>query len=138
MFLATQHDIKSCKEIMEHISCVMWHLWKFRNKLVFGEEHKEWCTIFQEGVKLAVDYNEANKKSGPAVGSGTLGRATSGMDGHVWPSRWSKPAGRTLKLNCDAAWKSETRSGKLGVVCRDAKDNFQGVISRWLTTWEVF
>ncbi|GAA0184894.1 hypothetical protein LIER_32182 [Lithospermum erythrorhizon] len=85
-----------------------------RNRLVFGEDPKEWRTIFHEGIMLAMDYNEANRKRSSLIELGVYRSSAHCTGGNITQNSWRRPAGRTLKLNCTRHGKSRQKKARWG------------------------
>jgi ribonuclease HI len=89
------------------VSC--WYIWWMRRQRVHGEQvpppYK--CKMSILGIAL----NARSRKSTP-TGEEKV--------------QWSKPETRFLKLNVDAAFYDDSRSGSFGAVIRDFQGNFVG------------
>ncbi|KAG9142891.1 hypothetical protein Leryth_016265, partial [Lithospermum erythrorhizon] len=61
-------------EILEKVSCMLWHLWKHHNNVIFGEHQKPWEECIAGGIRLAEDYKSANMTPLPSSTTGEMGR----------------------------------------------------------------
>ncbi|GAA0169140.1 hypothetical protein LIER_23686 [Lithospermum erythrorhizon] len=92
---------KGCLENMDRIACILWHLWKFQNRLVFNDDVMLADHIWQAGYKMDEQYKEACKGSvAPAHQLRDGGRVG-----------WFRPAHGWVKINTDAARRRETHQG---------------------------
>ncbi|GAA0148560.1 hypothetical protein LIER_07965 [Lithospermum erythrorhizon] len=89
-----------------------------RNNLVFGESNYMWEHSIKDGIRLAIDYHEANKR-----GDGEERRLQRGdsMGGH---ERWTALVLGFVKLNCDEACYQIGGRMSRGAVIRGSGGNF--------------
>ncbi|GAA0147872.1 hypothetical protein LIER_07468 [Lithospermum erythrorhizon] len=57
--LASKGILKQgCVELLGEIACVLWHLWKHQNGLVFEGVRGDFKQIWADGIQMAVDYSQ--------------------------------------------------------------------------------
>lgn len=49
---------------------------------------------------------------------------------HVAMTNWTRPPVGTIRINCDASWSNETRTGGFGIIRRDHLGQVVGVVNR--------
>ncbi|GAA0157877.1 hypothetical protein LIER_38539 [Lithospermum erythrorhizon] len=105
---------------VEQLACVIWYWWKNRCSVSFGETQQPLESIFNAGIKLAIDYLEANKKTLVPVPNSHGGNANEVQE------HWQAPGEGRYKFNCDASFFKESCACTLGMIIRDAQGDFFG------------
>ncbi|GAA0174291.1 hypothetical protein LIER_27713 [Lithospermum erythrorhizon] len=93
---------------------------------------QEWCLFLVNKLK---DHKDGKLLTNQ-IGERLLGRCRAGNGASMVPDqpqsiddiehRWRPPATNMIKVNCDAGWHKESRTGSLGVVIRDDRGLFNG------------
>ncbi|GAA0175469.1 hypothetical protein LIER_28636 [Lithospermum erythrorhizon] len=54
-FLSGQLQAQECPDILEQMACVLWNIWKHRNRIQFEGKAGELDEIWRDGMQLALD-----------------------------------------------------------------------------------
>ncbi|GAA0173763.1 hypothetical protein LIER_27311 [Lithospermum erythrorhizon] len=108
-------------ELLTYIGCTLWSLWKGRNGVLFDQQSVTMDGIITQRIKLARDFLVA---TGLEMEQATVPDQPHSL--HDIEHRWRPPATNMIKVNCDAGWSKESRTGSLGVVIRDDRGLFNG------------
>lgn len=96
--------------ILSVIFCVLWSIWKARNKLIF--EH----TPPNPVATLIEANNLINEVQNLSIQQATPPTIESGGEGH-----WRPPPIGVIKINTDASFSSNSKIGYAGIIGRDEK-----------------
>lgn len=102
-----QQILQLAPHIQLMVIVLLWRWWDVRNKVNAGEL-MEPC---QETVRTVYCMERDIQMTAPESPGSSVS----------WAQRWSPPPPNVLKLNCDGAFKSETKSGAWGFIIRDSE-----------------
>ncbi|GAA0169382.1 hypothetical protein LIER_23885 [Lithospermum erythrorhizon] len=117
IYITTQLREWDCEELIAHLACVLWCLWKLRNSRVFKTREEDCATLFKRGTAMVLDYLEANMTfTTPRMEAVTagLGREETRVC----------PVATTKKINVDAGWNAKSNQGFVGVIVRDDQGDY--------------
>ncbi|GAA0153796.1 hypothetical protein LIER_43248 [Lithospermum erythrorhizon] len=60
LVISDQFKKQGCLEVTGEIACVLWHLWKQRNSILFEDKGRDMAQLWMDGVQLAKDYVHMN------------------------------------------------------------------------------
>ncbi|CAM8976493.1 unnamed protein product [Rhodiola kirilowii] len=92
----------------------IWYIWYVRNKYKHGDVSVTPCATSLRVKILAADYLKYSKSNAP---------------NHFTISdfEWNPPQPGVTKINCDAAWDEESRTGSVAAIARDAFGHVLGI-----------
>ncbi|KAL9659256.1 hypothetical protein QQ045_024061 [Rhodiola kirilowii] len=91
----------------------LWFIWFNRNAVVYGKISMSPFLAGKRILSLYKDFMKNNKILFQCLNNNNL--------------NWQKPKGLYRKVNCDASWNSEDRSGGIGIVVRDSSGIFLAI-----------
>ncbi|KAL9667647.1 hypothetical protein QQ045_002010 [Rhodiola kirilowii] len=91
----------------------LWIIWFNRNAVVHGKISMSPFLAGKRILRLYKDFMKNNKTLSHCLNNNNL--------------NWQKPKGIYCKVNCDASWNSEDRSGGIGIVVRDSSSIFLAI-----------
>ncbi|GAA0159884.1 hypothetical protein LIER_16564 [Lithospermum erythrorhizon] len=86
-----------------------------------GVENHSLLENGKESIKLVADNNKCNSKAVTNQSNEPLADT-----GDNEETKWSKPPHGYLKVNCDTGWYKQSKSGVVGIICRDKEGSFLG------------
>ncbi|GAA0159369.1 hypothetical protein LIER_16160 [Lithospermum erythrorhizon] len=121
--LSNQLKRSGKREVLWEVACMLWHIWKARNYVVFEKLFVPPDIVIVNGLKLAMDFTKAGEARAQVEQSGIAAA-------EIPRARWQPPRVSFVKINCDGGWSKDSLAGTSGVVCRASNGDFRGASFR--------
>ncbi|RYR14306.1 hypothetical protein Ahy_B04g070857 [Arachis hypogaea] len=105
-------------QMWSRIGITMWAIWKTRNKKVFHDTEPDPKSTINYAKNLELEYFKATEKENNSTKESNR-RRTVPIICRAPPQNW-------LKLNTDAAFSNDTKSGSIAVAIRDCNGTLMG------------
>jgi ribonuclease HI len=109
-------------ELTQHLSSVIWSLWKHRNLRVWEDVTETSATVVERALNMVEDWQLANAPE--ILASSSTHQSTTAPSSHQHRITWQPPGIGRYKCNIDAAFSSHVNRTGIGICVRDAEGTF--------------